>query len=627
MKMKHTIKHTLHLSAAFVVVVLIAASLPVAHGQSGLSTRGRSLLVSQGRSIMLHFDNMRRVQITDPEIADVVISSKMNLSVYGKTRGIATLYVWDQAGLHEYEVTVTGTTPAEKVARELRQAIGLGLDYIVVGQDILVIEGRVADAEDAQRARQISEAYGDEVKIVDLISTKGTPQVPAEARAEALRKVIDAPVEFRVLDENTLVVQGDVADEQQVEQIGKVLEAAGSEEVQVVNLVQYNDRLASPPLEEIQEAVGPELDVWQVRGRTVAVDGAVKTEAESQRVQKILDGFAQQANVINLIRVVPDRPPIEDYAKKLGSALGENIHVRAVGPETIAVEGSVPSEEKQAHYLEILDTMQHPYDVVNYLRIVEPDKEQIAVQCLIADITCEALENYGVEHGELRTNAQGLTDLGGQPFLFQTEQGVNNWYTLGASVEALLDDRNSEVLARPRVLVNDGDEAEILVGGKIPVPVLDTGDGGGTNIAIEYRPYGITLNIQPTIREDGNKIDLDVQPAVSSLDFANGITVSGFEIPALKERSAQTKVTIPDGGTLGIGGLLKKEDSETIRKIPVLSEIPIIGELFKHRTFQEGRSELVIFVTPRIATGDIRQPGYIHPVDERLQNIQQLPEK
>lgn len=624
--MRHTIKHTLQFSAGFVIVVLIVASLPVAHGQSGLSTRGRSVHVSEGRSTMLQFDNMRRVQVTDPQIADVVISSKKNLSVYGNARGEATLYVWDEAGLHEYEITVTGTTPAEKVARELRQAIGLGLDYMVVGEDILIIEGRVADSQDAERVRRISQAYGDTVKIVDLISTKDTPGVPAEARAESLRTVLDAPVQFRVLDSSTLIVQGDVADKQQVEHIGKVLEAASNENVEIVNLVQYNDRLASPPLEDIQQAVGPELDVWQVRGRTVAVDGTIQTEAESKRIQKILDGFSEQANVINLVRVVPEKPPIEDYATKLSKALGENMQVRAVGPKTLAVEGSVPTEQKQKHYREILDTMKHPYEIVNYLRIVEPEKKQVAVQCLIADITRDAMEKYGVEHGELSTDGADAT-LDPQPFLLQTEEGVKNWYTLGATVEALLEDSDSEILARPRVLVNDGNEAEILVGGKIPVPVLDTGDGGGTNIAIDYKKYGITLNIEPSIRKDGEKISLKVNPSVSSLDFGNGVTVSGFEIPALKERSAKTKVTIPDGGTLGIGGLLQREDAKTVRKIPVLSDIPVIGELFTHRSFRKGRSELVIFVTPRIATGDIHKPGYVHPAEQKLQKSQQMPQK
>jgi Flp pilus assembly secretin CpaC len=626
--MKHRIKHTLQLSAGFAVVALIAASLPVAYGQGGLAERGRSLLVEEGRSIMLHFDTMRRVQITDPQIADVVISSKMNLSVYGKQRGGATLYVWDNNGLHEYEVTVTGSTVAEKVARELRQAIGLGLSYTVVGEEILVIEGQVADTQDAQRARQIANAYSEALKIVDLISTKGRPQVPAAARAEALEDVIDAPVKFRVLDEDTLVVQGDVSDQQQVDQIGKVLEAAGSEQVEIVNLVQYNDRLASPPLDEIQSAIGADLDVWQVRGRTVAVDGTVNTEAETERIQKILDGFSQQANVINLVRVVPDRPPIEEYAQKLSAAFGEDIEVKPMGPETIAVEGAVTNEDVQAHYKQILDTMKHPYDVVNYLRIVEPDKDQVEVRCLIADITDDALERYGVEHGEIFTNPETLkSELDPQPYLFQLERDVNNVYPLGANIEALLDDSDTDILARPRILVNDGNEADILVGGKIPVPVIDTATGGGTNIAIEYKPYGITLNIQPTILEDGEKIALEVNPTVSALDFANGITVSGFEIPALTERSANTKVTIPDGGTLGIGGLLKKEDASTVRRIPVLSEIPIIGELFTHRSFREGRSELVIFVTPRIATGDVRAPGYIHPADQKLREIQQMPER
>lgn len=609
------------------MIVLVIASLATTCVGSELWARGRSVVVSEGRSIMLQFDNMRRVQIANPTVADVVIASKKSLAVYGKSRGVTSLYVWDAAGLHEYEVSVTGSSPAERVARELRQAVGLGLQYTVAGEDTLVIEGSVRNPEAAQRARRISEAYAGVVTIVDLISVEGTPPIAAAATAEALKSVLAADVEYKILDDTTLVLQGDVADPAELDKIEKVIGAVATENVKIVNLVQYNDSIASPPLSEIRQAIGDELDVWQVRGRTVAVDGTVQTEGEGDRISKILEGFSDQANIINLVRVVPPRPEIGAYAKKLEAAFGEDIHVKVIGPETIAVQGSVPTEEMGAHYEEILGTMEHPYKVVNYLRVVEPDKEQIEVRCLVADLSRKALERHGVRHGQLDVDAEtGDASYVDQPYLFKTEYGVNNWYMLGAQLEALLEDGDSEILARPRVLVNDGGEAEILVGGEIPVPVLQS-DSGGTNIGIQYEPYGVTLTIKPVLRDEGRKIMLEVQPTVSALDWANGVTVSGFDIPALTKRSATTTVTIPDGGTLGIGGLLKREDMKTVRAIPVLSKIPIIGELFKHESFQQGESELVIFVTPRIATADIHEPGYMHPSDEELQQIETMPQK
>ncbi len=625
--MKHTIKQKSHITSGFIVMILVITSVTTTCMGSELWARGRSVVVSEGRSIMLQFNEMHRVQIANPEVADVVIASKKALAIYGKSRGVTTLYVWDKVGLHKYEVNVTGSLPAERVARELRQAIALGLQYTVAGEDILVIEGAVQTPEAAQRARSISDAYADMLTIVDLISVEGTPQIAAEATATALKEVLTADVEYKVLDERTLVVQGDVPDEAELNKIEKVLAAVETENVKIVNLVQYNESIASPPLSAIREAIGDRLQVWQVRGRTVAIDGTVETQTEADRISKILEGFSDQANIIDLVQVVPPRPEIEAYAKKLETTFGEDIGVKVVGPETIAVQGSVPTEEMSKHYQEILNTMEHPYKVVNYLRVVEPDKEQIEVQCLVADLSHGAIEKYGVRHGQAKVNPEtGEAQFADQPYLFKTEQGVNNWYMLGAQVEALLDDTDSEILARPRVLVNDGGEAEILVGGEIPVPVLQS-DSGGTNIGIEYEPYGVTLTIKPALRDDGKKIKLEVQPTVSALDWANGVTVSGFDIPALTKRSAATTVTVPDGGTLGIGGLLKREDVKTVREIPVLSKIPIIGELFKHKSFQQGKSELVIFVTPRIATADVHEPGYKHPADEKVQEIQTVPQK
>ena len=102
------------------------------------------------------------------------------------------------------------------------------------------------------------------------------------------------------------------------------------------------------------------------------------------------------------------------------------------------------------------------------------------------------------------------------------------------------------------------------------------------------------------------------------------MTISGFNIPALRTRRAETVVSIPDGGTLLLGGLLQREEATVERSIPLLSKIPIIGELFKHKSFANGDTELVILLTPKIVTGTAHGPGFVHPAEQELRDMSRL---
>jgi pilus assembly protein CpaC len=205
-----------------------------------------------------------------------------------------------------------------------------------------------------------------------------------------------------------------------------------------------------------------------------------------------------------------------------------------------------------------------------------------------------------VNWGQLEFLNDGTVRFVDQPWLIRAERGVDNVLDFGAQVEALTSQNYAQVLSEPNLLVDDGGEAEIQVGGEIPVPISQPGGGGVSTVTVEWKPFGVLLKIQPTILEDGEKINLKLSPEVSSLDFGNAVTLGGFVIPALRKRTATTVVTMADGNTLVIGGLLQTDDVSTVRAIPLLSKIPIIGELFKRREKQRTESELIISVTPEI---------------------------
>jgi pilus assembly protein CpaC len=152
----------------------------------------------------------------------------------------------------------------------------------------------------------------------------------------------------------------------------------------------------------------------------------------------------------------------------------------------------------------------------------------------------------------------------------------------------------------------EGKPASILVGGEIPIPVVQTATGGASGTAgavtVEWKEFGVKLAIQATVSRDGKSIDLDVSPEVSSLDFGNAIVVSNIVLPALRVRRAQTMLHMNDGQTLVIGGLYQTEWTKNVRAIPLLGQLPILGELFRRTDKQRRDTELVILVTPEIMT-------------------------
>jgi Flp pilus assembly secretin CpaC len=605
-----------------IIIAIAATALPATAKQATRAWQaGSSLVVPEGQALMLHMVDMRRVQVTNPDVADVVISSIAQLVVYGKKRGVTTLYVWDRRGLHEFDVCVTGQTAAEKTAEGLAKALGDDLTYTTVGEDLLLIEGSVEDSERLERTRRVIAGRRGPVTLIDLVVLEGAKRVPAaNAAAKALEEVFGDKIEYVVLDESRLVVQGDLSDEEEVARVGKVITAVTSEGLKIVNLVQYNDELATPPLDKIRAAVGEDLKVWQVKGRTVAIDGTVSSEQEYERLGKVLAAFVKDANPINLVRVVKPRSPISEYARELQEAFGPDIEVKQMGPETLALEGTVTSLEMAKHYQDLLTVMDPPYHVVDYLRVVAPYKERIEIAVLVAEIDNTDMDELGVEWGQIRGN-----DVE-QPVLIGIENGVRTIGEIGAALDLLLQDSNSRVLSRPKVMVNDGEQAEILIGGEVPIPVLEPSAGGVATVTIQYKPYGVQLYITPTLKNDGKTIDMDINPVVSSLDWTNSVTISGFNIPAMRSSEVTTKVSLVSGGMLTLGGLLQREQAEIVRKIPVLSDIPIIGNLFKHKSFSAGDTELVIFVSPRIATDAHHEAGYEHPLDKELEEMRQIPE-
>jgi pilus assembly protein CpaC len=157
-----------------------------------------------------------------------------------------------------------------------------------------------------------------------------------------------------------------------------------------------------------------------------------------------------------------------------------------------------------------------------------------------------------------------------------------------------------EVLAQPNLLAADGKQASFLAGGEYPYPVVQGITGGGTGaVTIQFQEFGVRLNFIPTITPR-NTIRLQVAPEVSSLDFTNGVQISGFTVPALDVRRMNTEVEMAEGQSLAIGGLLDNRETQNLEKVPFIGDIPILGKLFQSMSKTKTNTELIVIVTPEI---------------------------
>lgn len=174
-------------------------------------------------------------------------------------------------------------------------------------------------------------------------------------------------------------------------------------------------------------------------------------------------------------------------------------------------------------------------------------------------------------------------------FLFRSD--IN----LGALIQALQQKNLLEILAEPNLIAVNGKEASFLAGGEFPFPIVQPGQGF-TAVTIQFREFGVKLKFTPVIMPNSN-IHLQVVPEVSQLDFTNALTISGFTVPALSTRRAQTEFEVQDGQSFVIAGLMDNRVTDQYSKVPGLGDIPILGNLFRSKNMQKSTTELVVLCT------------------------------
>ena len=463
--------------------------------------------------------------------------------------------------------------------------------------------------------KQLAEASTTEdVQVVAMASAADGGDVsPASRAANALTAILDPSLKTTAWGADVVVIEGELPTVDQVAQARGAISAFG-EGLKIVDMITVKgETLASQaPVSQIQRMLGDDFRVTQLRGKLVAVDGTVASDGELDRVKSLLSAFeADGVQTINMVLVIPPKPDLDVAQGALQAALGDGVTVTRVGDEALMLEGSVPDEERMAQLDSVLALLGGRAPILNLVNIVAADKQRVLVGVKIVEVSRDVGDNLGIDWGQYQGSAPyGNAEFRQQPFLYGQIPGggdvMHRLYQFGAQLHALVQTNKARILSEPNLLVNDAEEATILIGGEIPIPVMED-----NAITIVYKQYGVNLKIKPTIAPDGAKIILDVEPEVSSLDYSNGVVISGFTIPGVRTRRAMTRVTIDDGALLAIGGLIQNDQSAVISKIPLLGDLPIIGQFFRHSNVKNNRSELIILVHPQILDEDGKP---LHPI-------------
>jgi pilus assembly protein CpaC len=306
------------------------------------------------------------------------------------------------------------------------------------------------------------------------------------------------------------------------------------------------------------------------------------------------------------VRVTPNVGYLNEEIARLFP--GTEVTAVAAG-NSIVLTGVVNDPQIATRVIGLADAMAGGADVVDQIQV--PDRSQILLRVRMAEVSRSAIKNFAttfmrVDPLNLRGDDEGAMTpasvegnfLGVGPDVSFSD--VVNFYlfhdasNVSAFIRALRTEGTFRSLAEPDLLAFPGQQASFMAGGEFPYPIVQ---GATQQVSIQFKEFGIRLNFTPDLTNSG-AIRLSVTPEVSQLDFANGLQLSGFLVPALLSRRASTVVELQQGQTFAIAGLLDNQLAESVAKVPLLGDIPILGALFRSKEMRDNQSELLVLVTP-----------------------------
>ncbi|MBI1355859.1 MAG: type II and III secretion system protein [Acidobacteria bacterium] len=390
-------------------------------------------------------------------------------------------------------------------------------------------------------------------------------------------------------------------------------------------------RQAAPMGDEIPLTVGKSivLDIPDEIQRVAITDDAVADAIAISTREVLINAKAEGMTTLVLWSRTGDRTfftitvganirQLQDHLRQ--AFPGENIRAHRTG-SVVTLNGKVSGPDVEERVVAMVQGMGVGGVVSNLELPIPPADRQIMLRVRFLEVQRGALAQFGLNListgatntiGSINTQQFGSArppsitgtipaQLSGTSSAFTLTDALNIFavrpdLNLAAAIKALQSTSMAELLAEPNVITTSGKQADLLVGGEFPVPIVQGGASSGA-VTIQFREFGIRIGFLPVFTPRGS-IQMHVEPEVSALDFSNAVSLSGFVIPALSTRRVETDVELMPGQSFVVGGLLDNRTVENLNRIPGLSNIPLLGELFKSRSRTKNTSELLVVVTP-----------------------------
>lgn len=335
-------------------------------------------------------------------------------------------------------------------------------------------------------------------------------------------------------------------------------------------------------------------------GDRIYLEGQAYTSQDAERIDEVV---ALYPNVKSFVKVAANAKKL--VAQNLNSAFQKaglkNVQATVVGA-TVFLEGSVESQA-DLQKAELI-TKAIGEKVENLLTV--GIKRMILSEVQFVEIRRNSRDRLGIRYPTDITGSTGATvqifkDLFPGTFS-EGSMGITAGGGSDFSVGFQNNDGYGRLLAQPKLVCASGEQAEFLAGGEVPIPLITN-----NQFTVEYKPYGIVLNIRPTADRNGN-IQTEIEAEASEIDTSVSVSLGGsVAVPGFRTRKVKTNVTVRHGETIVLSGVFSHDEQKNVSKIPGLGHIPVIGELFKNRGFDSTKRELVIFVKPRIVNPDSDQ--------------------
>lgn len=513
---------------------------------------------------------IKRVAVTNPKIADVKVINNHAINIVALASGSTSLTVWNVNGMRQ-EFTVSVSPADSNLAALIQKAIGLPNVKVEKIGDKILLRGTVMNQRERDTAVKIASLYLGQVSNDEGKNNRASSGGKSRLQDDDDKSLINSDIQRndRNYSDDNVINLLELENPDQINIEAEVIEI-NSDAARDLG-IEYGSDLSNPGIFTFADTKhsysgsnsrGASYDNSNISSANSSISGSSSiTGTHSGGHSSNYTGSHSSSGGNGFSSSYQNGSDGLKYSDEYHSN-GEHSYSHsysANGSRSDSVTGSMTGSSNSA----------------------------------ITGSMTGSSKNYG-ESSSVFSSSGAIRQKGSHWY-------TRNWlYThfseLNLKVHALIEQGKGRIISQPNVTTMGGKTAGILIGGKVPYPVSN----GDNSTSVDYQNYGVELDlIRPEVDRDGN-VTSRLYASVSRLDWANAVMVNGYSMPGLATRSAETMINIPSGMTMAIGGLMNSSDVDSVSGVPVLSKIPVLGDLFKHHNKTREKTEIMILITPRV---------------------------